>query len=91
MSIDEALSIIFGFLTPFIVSYLKDRSWSFTRKVGLVWVISFFFGIISVFAKHQIEMASITLEDVLKNLAIVIATSQTFYSMLYEKIFERKE
>lgn len=89
MTTGEAISIIWGFVTPFLVTALKKKEWSFSRKVAIVWLIAIFFGLLSVVAENKLENTEISLASILKNIAIVIGVSQTFYGMLYEKVFEK--
>lgn len=73
---------------PFIVSWIKKEAWSFERKVLVVWIISFIFAFLNTLFTNQL---SLSIDKIIIDLAIIIGVSQTFYSMLYEKIFEKKE
>lgn len=88
MTNEQAIATIIGFITPFIVSWLKRESWSFEKKVAVVWFVSFVFAFLTTYFSNQL---SLSWDKLLINLAIIIGVSQTFYSMLYEKIFEKKE
>lgn len=86
MTNEQAISVIIGFLTPFVVSWLKKEEWNFEKKVAVTWLVSFLFAVVSTYFSNQLEL---TLDKLIVNLAIIIGVSQSFYSMLYEKIFEK--
>ncbi len=88
MTNEQAISTIIGFLTPFIVSWIKKEEWSFEKKVAVVWIVSFIFAFLNTYFSNQLTLSW---DKLLVNLAIIIGVSQTFYSMLYEKVFEKKE
>jgi len=85
---EQAIATIIGFFVPFVVSWIKKKYWSFEKKVLIVWIISFIFAFLNTLFTNQL---SLSLDKILIDLAIIIGVSQTFYSMLYEKIFEKKE
>jgi hypothetical protein len=85
---EQAIATIIGFFVPFIVSWIKKEAWSFERKVLVVWIISFIFAFLNTLFTNQL---SLSIDKIIIDLAIIIGVSQTFYSMLYEKIFEKKE
>ncbi len=88
MSNEQAISTIIGFVIPFVVSWIKRENWSFEKKVGIVWVVSFIFAFLNTFFSNQLNLSW---DKLLGNLAIIIGVSQSFYAMLYEKVFEKQE
>lgn len=88
MSNEQAISTIIGFIVPFLVSWIKKEEWSFEKKVVIVWVVSFILAFLNTFFSNELTLSW---DKLLVNLAIIIGVSQSFYSMLYEKIFEKKE
>lgn len=88
MTNEQAIATIIGFFVPFVVSWIKKEHWSFERKVLVVWIISFVFAFLNTLFTNQLTLS---VDKILIDLAIIIGVSQTFYSMLYEKVFEKKE
>ncbi|HOQ38668.1 MAG TPA: hypothetical protein PLR73_13385, partial [Acetivibrio sp.] len=88
MTNEQAIASIIGFIVPFVVSWIKKEHWSFEQKVLVVWIISFIFAFLNTYFSNQLTLS---VDKILVDIAIIIGVSQTFYSMLYEKVFEKKE
>ncbi len=86
MTNEQAISTILGFVSPFVISWIKKESWSFEKKVLVVWLVSFLFAFLNTLFSNQLVFSW---DKLLVNIAIIVGVSQTFYSMLYEKVFEK--
>lgn len=87
MTNEQAISTIIGFIVPFVVSWIKNEKWSFGKKVLVVWVVSFILAFLNTLFSNKLAFSW---DKLLVDLAIVIGVSQSFYAMLYEKVFEEK-